>query len=54
LGAHVRDTDTFGARPAVRPPETIAAWLRETGFVRIDQCFSQPQGFALIGWKPKS
>jgi SAM-dependent methyltransferase len=53
LGPHVRDTDISGARPAVRPPETIAAWLRETGFVRIDQCFSQPQGFALIGWKPK-
>jgi SAM-dependent methyltransferase len=54
MGAHVRDPDTFGGRPAVRSPETIAAWLRETGFVRIDQRFSQPQGFALIGWKPGS
>ena len=53
-GAHVRDPDAFGARPAVRSPETIAAWLRETGFVRIEQRFSQPQGFALIGWRPVS
>ena len=37
--------------PAIRAPETIAAWLRETGFVNIDQRFSQPEGFALIGWK---
>ena len=50
----VRDPDAFGARPAVRSPDTIAAWLRETGFVSIDQRFSQPQGVALIGWRPKS
>jgi SAM-dependent methyltransferase len=49
---HVRDPDAFGARPAVRSAETIAAWLRETGFVRIDQRFSQPHGVALIGWRP--
>jgi SAM-dependent methyltransferase len=53
-GAHARDRDAFGARPAVRSPETIAAWLRETGFVSIDQRFSQPQGVALIGWRPAS
>jgi len=50
--AHARGFDAFGVRPAVRSPETIAAWLRETGFVRIDQRFSQPRGFALIGWRP--
>lgn len=46
------DVDALGAPPAVRPPETIAAWLRETGFINIDQRFSQPHGFALIGTKP--
>jgi SAM-dependent methyltransferase len=52
--AHARDPDAFGARPAVRSPETIATWLRETGFVRIDQRFSQPRGVALVGWRPIS
>ena len=46
------DADAYGARPAVSAPELIAAWLRASGFVRIDQRFSQPHGFALIGWKP--
>ena len=51
-GSRVLDPDAFGARVAVRSPETIAAWLRQAGFVNIDQRFSQPHGFALIGWKP--
>ena len=46
------EADPFAANPAIRSPDTIAAWLRATGFVRIDQRFSQPDGFALIGWKP--
>lgn len=46
------DADAFSGQPAVRPPEAIAQWLRATGFVNIDQRFSQPYGFALIGWKP--
>ncbi len=49
----VGDPDAYGARPAARAPETVAQWLRATGFVHIDQRFSQPQGFALIGWKPE-
>ncbi len=47
----VGDPDAYGARPAARAPEVVARWLRETGFVHIDQRFSQPKGFALIGWK---
>lgn len=47
------DADSFGARPAIHSPETIATWLRATGFVKVDQRFSQLQGFALIGWKPQ-
>lgn len=47
------DADALGARPAIRPPETIAGWLRATGFVKVDQRFSQPHGFALIGCKPE-
>jgi SAM-dependent methyltransferase len=47
------EADTFIERPAFRSPETIAAWLRATGYVQIDQRFSQPHGFALIGWKPE-
>ncbi len=45
------EADPFVPNPAIRSPDTIAAWLRATGFERIDQCFSQPDGFALIGWK---
>jgi SAM-dependent methyltransferase len=47
------DLDAFGKRPATRRPETIADWLRAAGFGQIDQRFSQPEGFALIGWKPE-
>jgi SAM-dependent methyltransferase len=47
------DTDAFRMRPALRQPEAIADWLRAAGFVHIDQRFSQPEGFALIGSKPK-
>jgi SAM-dependent methyltransferase len=47
------DADSFGARPAIRSPETIAGWLRATGFVNVDQRFSQPHGFALVGRKPE-
>jgi len=47
------ETNGFATRPATRAPETIAAWLRAAGFVRIDQRFSHPNGFALIGWKPE-
>jgi hypothetical protein len=50
---NVREVDSFGAGPAIRSPETIATWLRDAGFTNIDQRFSQPQGFALIGWKPQ-
>jgi SAM-dependent methyltransferase len=53
-GSHTRAPGALGARPALRSPETIVAWLREAGFVRIDQRFSEPQGFAVIGWKPMS
>jgi SAM-dependent methyltransferase len=45
------EADPFRPRPAIRRPETIAAWLRDAGFVSIDQRFSQPDGFALLGWK---
>jgi SAM-dependent methyltransferase len=50
--SRVRAPGASGTHPALRSPENIAAWLRETGFVRIDQRFSEPQGFAVIGWKP--
>jgi SAM-dependent methyltransferase len=43
----------FTPRLAIRSPEQIAEWLRSAGFTRIDQRFSQPHGFALIGWKPE-
>jgi SAM-dependent methyltransferase len=46
------DADTFGIRPAFRPPEVLAAWVRDGGFIRVGQRFSQPQGFTVIGWKP--
>jgi SAM-dependent methyltransferase len=46
------DTNPARLRPAVRPPELVASWLRATGFGRIDQRFSEPDGFALIGRKP--
>lgn len=45
------EVDAFGVRPAIRAPETIAEWLRAAGFVNIDQRFSEPHGFALLGWK---
>jgi 2-polyprenyl-3-methyl-5-hydroxy-6-metoxy-1,4-benzoquinol methylase len=51
-GSRVRELGAFVARPALRSAEAIAAWLRETGFVRIDQRFSEPRGVAVIGWKP--
>jgi SAM-dependent methyltransferase len=47
------DGSAFAAPAAVRSPEQIAEWLRSAGFTRIDQRFSQPHGFALIGWKPE-
>ena len=46
------DGNVFAPRPAIRSPERIAEWLRSSGFALIDQRFSQPHGFALIGWKP--
>jgi SAM-dependent methyltransferase len=46
------ETDPFRPRPAIRPPERLRSWLRDAGFVHIDQRFSQRDGFALIGWKP--
>jgi len=48
------DGNAFAAPPAIRSPEQIAEWLRSAGFTRIDQRFSQPQGVALIGWKPEA
>jgi SAM-dependent methyltransferase len=45
------ETDPFRPRPATRPPERVAAWLHSTGFIRIEQRFSQRDGFALVGWK---
>lgn len=47
------DGNGFSAAPAIRSPERVAEWLRSAGFTRIDQRFSQPYGFALIGWKPE-
>jgi len=47
------DGSAFAPRPVVRSPERVAESLRSTGFTRIDQRFSQPHGFALIGWKPE-
>jgi ubiquinone/menaquinone biosynthesis C-methylase UbiE len=52
VGRRLADVDACTGRPAERSPETIAAWLRESGFRNIDQRFSQSQGFALIGQKP--
>lgn len=47
------DGNGFAATPAIRSGEQIAEWLRSAGFTRVDQRFSQPHGFALIGWKPE-
>jgi SAM-dependent methyltransferase len=47
------EANGFGTRAAIRPPETIATWLRSSGFVRVTQRVSEPSGFALIGWKPE-
>ena len=52
VGRMYWDVDACTGRPAARAPETIAGWLRESGFRNIDQRFSQSQGFALIGQKP--
>jgi len=46
------ETDPFRPRPAVRDPDSIVRWLRATGFIHVDQRYSQRDGFALIGWKP--
>lgn len=51
-GAAYWSADAFGRRPLARPPETIKAWLVAAGFTDIDQRYSQPNGFALVGWKP--
>jgi SAM-dependent methyltransferase len=48
------DGNAFVSPAATRPPEQIAEWLHSAGFRRIDQRFSQPHGFALIGWKPEA
>ena len=50
-GSPFWNADALGRRPACRAPETIKGWLREAGFTRIDQRYSEPHGFALIGWK---
>jgi SAM-dependent methyltransferase len=47
------DGNAFAAAARIRSPAQIAEWLRSTGFTRIVQRFSQPHGFALIGWKPE-
>lgn len=47
------DGNGFPAAPTIRSPDRVAEWLRSAGFTRIDQRFSQPYGFALIGWKPE-
>jgi SAM-dependent methyltransferase len=47
------ESNGLASQPAIRPPELIGEWLRVAGFTRIDQRFSQPHGFALIGWKPE-
>jgi len=52
-GAAYWTADAFGRRPLARPPEAIKTWLTDAGFVQIDQRYSQPHGFALIGWKPE-
>src|SRR5262249_22014307 len=38
--------------PTVRTPEKLTQWLRAAGFIRIRERFSQPNGVALIAWKP--
>jgi len=48
-----RDGGRLSNRATARSPELIARWLRDTGFVQIDQRFSQPHGFALLGRKPE-
>jgi SAM-dependent methyltransferase len=50
-GLRYWSTDAFRMLPTPRQPELVAAWLREAGFVHIDQRFSQAHAFALIGWK---
>ncbi len=45
------DGNPFAPQPAIRSPEEIAEWLRNTGFTHIDQTFSQPNAVAVIGWK---
>ncbi len=50
-GSAFWNADALGRRPARRSPETIKSWLRDAGFTHIDQRYSEPHGFALIGWK---
>ncbi len=45
------EADPFAERPAVRSPGTITEWLRQAGFGRVEQRFSQPDGVALLAWK---
>jgi SAM-dependent methyltransferase len=46
------EADPFRPRPAIHPPAVLRGWLQAVGFVNIEQRFSQPEGFALMGWKP--
>jgi len=50
-GSAFWSADAFGRRPACRSAETMKSWLAEAGFTQIDQRYSEPNGFALIGWK---
>ncbi len=45
------EADPFAPGPAVRSPGTITEWLRQAGFRRVEQRFSQPDGVALLAWK---
>jgi SAM-dependent methyltransferase len=46
--------DSWRPSPAPRAPEAVATWMEESGFVHVEQHFSQPHGVALVGWKPLS
>lgn len=50
-GSSFWSADAFGRKPKCRAAETMKAWMIEAGFTQVDQRYSEPNGFALIGWK---
>ncbi|MBI3783348.1 MAG: class I SAM-dependent methyltransferase family protein [Deltaproteobacteria bacterium] len=46
------EEDGWRPDPVPRHPKQITAWLQQTGFIEITERFSQPNGVALLGWKP--